>query len=74
MRFLLPWIILFALSAVASATTDVAGPFGSNSSFFGFSGRFPLVGRIGAGGGGGGGCAGVIDASAGCPLPMLGVS
>ena len=24
-------------------------------------------------GGGGGGCAGVIDTSAGCPLPMLGL-
>ena len=27
----------------------------------------------GGGGGGGGGCAGVIDASKGCPLPMLGM-
>ena len=28
---------------------------------------------VGGGGGGGGGCNGVIDASAGCPLPMLGM-
>ena len=27
----------------------------------------------GGGGGGGGGCTGLIDASKGCPLPMLGM-
>jgi hypothetical protein len=30
------------------------------------------AGISGGGGGGGGGCAGAIDLSAGCPLPMLG--
>ena len=27
----------------------------------------------GGGGGGGGGCAGVIDTSKGCPIPMMGM-
>ena len=46
----------------------------SKSFAAGFTGRFPIVGGIGiGGGGGGGGCQGVVDASAGCPLPMLGM-
>lgn len=75
MRFLLPLLIIIALSVMASAGSDIVGPFGSQKGILGFSGKTPIVGRVGSGsgGGGGGGCAGVIDASIGCPLPMLGM-
>lgn len=72
MRFLLPLLIIIALSVMASAGSDIVGPFGSQKGILGFSGKTPIVGRVGSGSGGGG-CAGVIDASVGCPLPMLGM-
>lgn len=71
MKFMFPLLLLLALSAAASASTDIFGKFGSST---GFTGRFPIVGGIGPGGSTPPtGCAGVIDASAGCPLPMLGM-
>jgi hypothetical protein len=76
MKFWLPLAILIALSAAASAMSDVSGYFGGNGNFYqSFTGRNPpLVGSIGqTGGGPPPTCAGVIDASVGCPLPMLGM-
>jgi hypothetical protein len=60
------WIIILIL--VAAAGTAVAQNM--------INGLDNPTGKIlagGGGGGGGGGCAGVIDASKGCPLPMLGM-
>lgn len=75
MRLILPFLILLSLSLAASAASDISGPFGSNTALFGFSGRFPLAGRIGPGASGPPPSCGVgaIDASVGCPLPMLGM-
>jgi hypothetical protein len=74
MKFWFPLLLILALSAAASAATDIVGPFGPNTSFYGFTGRWPLVGGIGSGGAPVDPCsAGVIDASVGCPLPMLGM-
>jgi hypothetical protein len=62
-------LILVALSIGIAATAAVAQSIG------GMSGLGPVVSKASSGGGGGGGgcAAGAIDASAGCPLPMLGM-
>lgn len=74
MRFWLPLLIILGLSAAASAANDRSDIVGIIGHSLGFSGRFPLVGGIGTGGAAPVGCGtGVIDASAGCPLPMLGM-
>jgi hypothetical protein len=72
MKFWLPLLIIVFASMAASASTDIAGSIGAA---IGFSGRFPIVGGMGVGSSPPPtGCgAGVIDASAGCPLPMLGM-
>jgi hypothetical protein len=71
MRFWLPLFFILGLSAIASAGSDIVGPFGHSP---GFSGRFPIVGGIGPGGSGPPPtCLGAIDTSVGCPLPMLGM-
>jgi hypothetical protein len=49
MRLLLTFFILLCLSVMAFAATDIAGPFGTNEGMFGFSGRFPMAGRVGSG-------------------------
>ena len=71
MKFWLPVLFLVFCSMAASATTDIVGPFGYSK---GFSGRFPIVGGIGPQNTGPPPMCGngTIDASAGCPLPMLG--
>ena len=73
MKFWLPLLLILAMSAAASATTDISGYFGGNGNFYGgFTGRTPpLVGNVGNVGGGGG-CTGTIDLSKGCAMPMLG--
>lgn len=73
MRYWLALIFILGLSVVASAGTDIVGKIGAGGSL-GFTGRFPLSGGFGSGGPPPVGCGtGVIDASAGCPLPMLGM-
>lgn len=60
-RHLIAFALLLALAGAAHA-------FG-----LGLGNRFGKLGAIYSGpSGSGGGCAGVIDASVGCPLPMLG--
>lgn len=72
MRFWLPLVFILGLSVIASAGTDIVGKFDRSS---GFGGGMPIIGRIGGGSAPPPvGCgAGVIDASLGCPLPMLGM-
>lgn len=62
--------LIAALSLLATAArSDGIGNQGilGQSIFGGIGGAFTKSG------GGGGSCAGVIDASVGCPLPMLGM-
>lgn len=78
MKYWIALLLILGLSAASVAASDVAGPFGGTGNFYGgFSGRWPpLAGNIGNSGSGPPptGCGtGVIDASAGCPLPMLGM-
>lgn len=69
MKFWLPLLFIIGLSVAASAATDIVGGVGR-----GFTGRWPVAGKIGKGSSPPPvGCAGVIDASVGCPLPMLGM-
>ncbi len=71
MRYWTALLFIIGLSVAASASSDIAGKIGRSS---GFTGRFPITGGIGSGGPPPAGCGtGVIDASAGCPLPMLGM-
>ncbi len=71
MKFFLPLFVIMMLSVAASASTDIAGPMGFS---LGFSGRFPLTGGMGiAPSPPASTCLGVIDATAHCPLPMLGM-
>jgi hypothetical protein len=53
---ILKWLLPFLILASAASAQLMMTGYGHN----------------GGNGGGGGGCAGVIDASVGCPLPMLG--
>lgn len=74
MRYWLALIVIIGLSITASAGVDIAGKLGGNSGNLSFTGRFPLTGGIGSGSAPPASCGtGVIDASAGCPLPMLGM-
>lgn len=62
-------LIIAALSLIASAARSdgISWRNGVGADVFGgISGQKKI-------GGGGGSCAGAVDASAGCPLPMLGV-
>ncbi len=73
MKFWTALILILTLSVAASASTDIAGKFGAGRGL-GFTGRMPLSGGWGSSGPPPVGCGtGVIDASAGCPLPMLGM-
>ncbi len=73
MRYWVALALIVALSAAASASTDIVGKFGAGGGS-GFTGRFPLTGGFGSGGPPPVGCGtGTIDASEGCPLPMLGL-
>lgn len=76
MKFWLPLLLILAMSAAASATTDISGYFGGNGNFYGgFTGRTPpLVGNVGnSGTAPPANCGtGVIDLSKGCAMPMLG--
>lgn len=70
MKFWLALLFIIGLSVASSAHTDIVGKIGRSS---GFTGRNPVSGGIGSGSTPPVGCAGVIDASVGCPLPMLGM-
>lgn len=67
MKYWLPLIIMLGMTVISSAATDIVGGLGQ-----GFTGRWPIAGIIGSGSSPPGSCNGVIDASSGCPLPMLG--
>jgi hypothetical protein len=62
-------IALAIMSLLATAArSDGIGSFDNGQSVFG-----GLWLKPSSGGGGGGACAGAVDASAGCPLPMIGI-
>lgn len=60
-------ILMAALSLLATAARSDGISKAFNDTLFG-----GVSVKLTPGGGGGGGCSGVVDASAGCPLPMLG--
>ena len=71
MKYLIALLLILITAVTASAMTDIVGLMGHSN---GFSGRFPIVGGIGPGTVAPSNCGvGAIDASAGCPLPMLGM-
>lgn len=74
MRYILAFIFILGASVLASASTDILGKIGRGTPY-GFTGRMPITGGIGSGSTPPPvGCGtGVIDAGAGCPLPMLGM-
>lgn len=74
MKYWLALVLMLSLSIAASAGVDIVGKFGGNGSNLSFTGRFPLTGGIGSGSPPPAGCGtGIINAGAGCPLPMLGM-
>lgn len=71
MRYWLSLLLILALSATSSAGTDIVGKIGKG---MGFTGRNMISGGIGTGSPPPPtNCNGVINASVGCPLPMLGM-
>jgi hypothetical protein len=73
MKWWLP--ILIVLGAVAAALAqDMTNGLNNKGTQLMKNGLNNSSGSIvGGGGGGGGNCTGTIDASKGCPLPMLGM-
>jgi hypothetical protein len=74
MRYALALIFILAASVLASAGGNIAGKIGRGTPY-GFNGGISITGGIGSGSTPPPvGCGtGVIDAGAGCPLPMLGM-
>lgn len=75
MKYILALLFILGASVIASAGVDIVGKIGRSSTNYGFTGRMPITGGIGSGSTPPPvGCGtGVIDAGAGCPLPMLGM-